>query len=762
MYFHANTSLKVRTAAGLGAAMAVDDPHRQAIMFGGQVPGLGLTNTTFRVNQTTAVWNLLNETVAPSPRTDFSFASAPGCGMAVLFGGVVNITTQAVTNDTWLFNFTTLRWINITPAVGPAPRQGAALAVDDRRCEAVLFGGVDLTYHSGNSTGNVRWNDTWSLDLSTRRWSPVAAINTPPSLSDSGFLYDNTSRLFLLYGGCESLCTGQIWRFSLSNNAWNSVAGTSYAPVGRGGAVWSYSATYDVAILSTGYALNGNTRTALNDTYAYEIGANRWDFVGGVTPTPRFLGAGGWLGANGCPGLVLVGGGGAPTNPPDQWFLDPAPDIPAACDTWGNDSITTGGNGGGGAGCDREFHLTVLVVSSNTGLGIPGANVTAAGNCSRSSGFTDPNGSIPFLIAFQPYTVTVVDGGYHDNQTTYTPIPPSLKDNLTIQLVPRPDLILHTYARDSEGTLTPLGNVSVTTDGGIPLGVTNDTGVFLKPAFEPLGIAETFYANKTNYSGAVVTSIIPYTGPWYVNLTLLLPGPIDVQVVEAGVRTPLPGAAVTVSAVPVGALGGFQGIGNPEGWVNGTAIAGNYSVTATLAGYIQLQFIAPFFHAWATVTVITINMTSDAGYVVDVRLMDGSTGQPIAEGHVQVGVYPTQATGPSGWANQSAVKPAGTYEVVGWATNYTSNRTTVVVSYHQPIWIIVLNLTPAGACLGPGPGCTKTPEKSTVIEPLSLWPGGPPSASLLFGGGLLLLIVPTAFLWLSRRRPSAAPGSEKR
>ncbi|HTT25509.1 MAG TPA: kelch repeat-containing protein, partial [Thermoplasmata archaeon] len=719
MWFNASTSHGVNGAGGAGAQLAVDDLKKIAIMFGGYTPSAGVTNATWLVNQTTAVWYLLPTPVAPSPRLDFSMASAPRCGVAVLFGGLIDPLTGEVTNDTWLFNFSTRTWQNITQRVGPAPRQGAALTVDDTTCQAVLFGGADIDYRSGNSTGNVRWNDTWVLDLSNHTWHPIPTVNTPPSLTDAGFLYDNVSNIFLLYGGCDSLCSPTVWQFDPVNSTWIARSIPSSDPVGRGGMGWVYSDTYDIAVLSMGYTLEGNQRIPLNDTYVYEIGQNRFDAVGPPTPTPRFDVANGWLGANGCPGFLLVGGAGAPTDPPDQWFLDPAPDVPLACNTWGNDSIS---NAGGGYNCLNEFNLTVHVMAQN-GTWIKGANVTQASNCSQSSRYTGPTGVAYFQLTYQAVLITVTAKGFHPNSTIFQASNTSVAGSLSFWLTPLPTLVVHSYEQPLSGPELPLGNVTISNVEGVVLGVTDLNGSLLIPSFEPTGSFYTFIGNCSGYSTGTTTSPVPYTGNWTVNITLLAPGPIDVQVLEQGTNTSLPGALVTVRTVSTEAPAGFQTLSNPDGWANATTVAGNYTATATLAGYTQFSLPTVFFHPWHATTVVRITMVSSAGYTVEVRVLDRTTHQPIPTATVQVGIYPPRPVIDSGWMNQSGIKPAGTYGVLAAAPNYSSNRTSVLLSYYHPIWVFTLNLTPLVACssTNPGPNCTKAQHTGTTYQPLTLW-----------------------------------------
>ncbi len=752
----------LREAGGAYAAMSVDNATASALMFGGQVNLTGLTNQTWVVNQTTANWTLLHPATAPSARTDFALSGTSACGVAVLFGGVVDLSTGASTNDTWLFNFTTRKWTNITGPVGPAPRQGAAIAVDPGDCQAVLFGGADEDYRSGNSTGVVQWNDTWALNLGTHVWRHLVALHPPPSLIDARLLYDNVSGLYLLYGGCSTVCSPNVYSFDPATLVWALLTGGNQGlPEGRGAAVWVYSPLYEVAILVDGYALDDGTVEPLNGTFVYLISENLFEQVPPPEPGPRYGSAAGWLNANGCPGVVLVGGADAPSDPPDMWFLDPAPDIPLACNTWGNDSISTAG---GGFNCIAQFSLTISILGLPAERPLDGADVSVDGNCSAALKTTGSNGTATFLLAYNPYDIWANCSGYHENFTEFLPTVPNLTGRITLNLTPLATLVVQSFVQEVNATVDPLGNVTI--DGGPYqeyVGTTNATGSLVIPNFQALGSSELLTGSKQNYSTAGLLITIPYSGPVFANLTLLAPGPVDVHVLETGAGTPLPGANVTVATTPNQPSYGFRLTANAEGWANGTLPEGQYTARATLPKYLLVTLPPIFQHPWGKATEVTLNLSASVGYQVDVLVLDSENGHPILNASVTVGVYPPELTSASGWANRSGITPGGSYAVVATATNFSSNRTSVDLSYFAPIWILTLDLTPVpgASCTGAGgPGCSKTPQNGSHGElPLTLWPSGTPPLSLVYGGGALLIVVPAAALWIGRRRSASPVGA---
>ncbi len=117
----------------LSEASMVWDPRLSAdILFGGCLLGGDYTCAPGALNETWAFnglsWAQLTPPVSPPPLYESSMAYDPTNGEVVLFGGVDQNSSAPSVNYTWEFNGTS--WANITPAMGPSPRSGAAIAVD--------------------------------------------------------------------------------------------------------------------------------------------------------------------------------------------------------------------------------------------------------------------------------------------------------------------------------------------------------------------------------------------------------------------------------------------------------------------------------------------------------------------------------------------------------------------------------------------------------------------------------------------------------
>jgi hypothetical protein len=86
----------------------------------------------------------------------------------IMFGGQTDATPFL--GDTWALAAD--GWREITPEVSPPARNFYAMAFDDERGIAVLFGG-------NSAEGNL--NDVWVFDVRAEAWSQIEQSGEPPS-----------------------------------------------------------------------------------------------------------------------------------------------------------------------------------------------------------------------------------------------------------------------------------------------------------------------------------------------------------------------------------------------------------------------------------------------------------------------------------------------------------------------------------------------------------------------------------------------------
>ncbi len=742
---------------GEGSALAIDDLALTGVLFGGE-GALGLTNFSLALNETSAVWTNVTGPVAPSPRANFSFASDPVAGFAVLFGGITSLSSQACDNSTWIYWFSNATWVNETRPFAPPPRESGAFAVDPHNATAVLVGGIDPDFVGGGGTGTVVWNDTWTLNLTTFTWTARHPRVAPSPHFGASMAWVPPVGQFLLWGGCFTGCTNAMWSYTPGAN-WSIVRPNGSAPSGRAAATFAWGPDYGLLVMFGGFSLLGQMMEAHNDTYVYQPLQHAWSWIQGPPdPLRRFGAPGAWLSANNCPGLFLIGGSTGTVNPPaDLSFMDSNPDTQPGCNTWGSDQVGSGNGGSGNGlppGCVANADVSVRVLSAVTGKTLSNATVSLSGYCGPATATTNARGFANFTSVPSWLTNILASAlGYHSNQTQAN-FSANVTTHLTLKLTPLPFVSVRTLGVEVGGIDVDLVGVPIWIDGAPTTNVSGPGGWWNTTDLSlPIG-ANTFSAQLPKYSTPTRSIFFPYTGSVWVNLTLSAYGPFKVLVTIAGTGQPIGGADGQIVAEDAGStLGSTLFTTPPDGLVTNVLPAGNYSVGATATGFLANVTPEHIDHPWANVTMVHLNLTPEAPFTLDVRLVDAGTQRPIPDGSVLLGAGRVNVTDAAGWANFTKIAPAGTYGVAGIAPDYLGNRTSVVFSYFlPPVKVVRLNLTPLHPC--PPAGCAK--NGSNGSGPLfALIPPGFWGLAILTTSPLLLIVGAIAYFAGTRRRVGA-------
>jgi hypothetical protein len=742
---------------GEGAGMVAYDPGWNITLFGGEGSG-GLTNATSNYNSTTGEFTWEFYTPSPSARANFSFATVPSRGFAVLFGGLTNLSSQRTDNETWIYWFGNQSWQQVSRGLAPPARESAAFAVNDSGGTALLEGGWSPRAAVGNSSATVFWNDTWQLNLTTFRWSELAPSAAPPPMAGSGLIYDTYGQRFDLFGGCAVLCSNGFWAFSGHPGDWHRLATSGSVPAARASASFVWDGVDSLALLFGGFAWAGSAPSAFADTFAFDPAASRWTALDLTNnPGPRFDAPSTWAQYPGCTGLNVVGGSPSLLAPPtNASVLEP---ITAPTNNCFPD-LYTGLGGPPPPSCSVNGTAVNLDVRDRlTGQGIANATVAVDGHCLQRQIVTNAFGFANFS-APSPDTVNFSASapGYHPGNLTSL-IAPNITNELTLDLSPLPALRARTYGIDLSGIPAPLYNVSVYAGSTLLLGRSNVDGFLnVSDLTSPTG-SLLLHGLLTNHSSSQANITVPYTGYVYANLSLQDPGPLTLDVIDRATGRGIAGATgIIVPLDPGNLLTLAYSTAANGSYFDATLAGGNYSVGASAAGYVPGGTSAPVFHPWRNRTVVVLALTARYGANLSVRLLDASTGLPIAGGSVTVGANPPEGTNSAGWANFTDLLPPGVTPVVGTATGYLSNRSYVPLDYYSVFPEYDLRLPPASHCARVG--CPPPAVSGTGPGPFAFLPAGSvASTALLVGapGAILALAVGYLLLAPSRRRAAGVP-----
>jgi hypothetical protein len=217
--------------------------------------------------------------LAPSPRTWQAMAFDESRGRAVLFGGVAGGATGTYLEDTWEWDGSS--WQERTPASGepnPDRRASHAMAYDRARQRVVLFGGVNDAQPLA---------DTWEWD--GERWKErtrVATADGPSARYGHAMAFDDSDGETVLFGGTNLRGWSSFddtWQWD--GTIWRPAQVTGSPPSGRSYHALAYDSLRSRVVLYGGQAFTDAAWMcppcgfpwAANDTYEWD-GA-RWKYV---------------------------------------------------------------------------------------------------------------------------------------------------------------------------------------------------------------------------------------------------------------------------------------------------------------------------------------------------------------------------------------------------------------------------------------------------------------------------------------------------
>ncbi|MHA2025128.1 MAG: Kelch repeat-containing protein [Candidatus Thorarchaeota archaeon] len=211
---------------GRGHTMAFDSESDRVIFFGGYQGGESLpVDETWAYNPGTNVWQMMSPTTAPGGRYSHSMVYDSESDKVILFGGHDGGSPTSPSNyfgDTWAYNFNSDTWENLTTTGNPSVRAVPSLAYDSESDRIVLFGGSMFV----NS-----YDDTWLFDYNTLTWEEMSPTTSPSERSRHGSAYDWESDQVIIYGGTSNGFNGVIqigqladngktWAYDVNTNTW--------------------------------------------------------------------------------------------------------------------------------------------------------------------------------------------------------------------------------------------------------------------------------------------------------------------------------------------------------------------------------------------------------------------------------------------------------------------------------------------------------------------------------------------------------------
>lgn len=192
----------------------------------------------------------------------------------MVYGGVIRGASGAeITNDTWLLSNDTWRK---SSASMPHRLSGYAIAYDEKRDVALLFGGMDE---------NTAYCETWTYNFTTDKWTKVNTISTPPARGYSAMVYDSDNDVFILFGGLSGLNRlNDTWVYQPGIKRWKNII-TPTSPPPTAIHCMAYDKENKVVVM-----FGGSTPSGLsNKTWIYNTTTKTWKKSSSKTaPSERY------------------------------------------------------------------------------------------------------------------------------------------------------------------------------------------------------------------------------------------------------------------------------------------------------------------------------------------------------------------------------------------------------------------------------------------------------------------------------------------
>jgi N-acetylneuraminic acid mutarotase len=209
----------------LGAhALAYESKNEVVILFGGDVDPFLSTAETWVYDYDTNTWTNLTTSIAPPPRSGHSMVYDTQSERIILFGGQYwDGQFEFAYHDTWTYNYDTNQWTNVTPTISPGNRMFYGMSYDKKFDRTIIFGG----FSGGSGITRTGFNgETWAFDLETANWTELTTTQAPEARAYLKMVYHTALGCSVLYGGWNQ-GMGQYysdtWAYDYSTNTWTQL-----------------------------------------------------------------------------------------------------------------------------------------------------------------------------------------------------------------------------------------------------------------------------------------------------------------------------------------------------------------------------------------------------------------------------------------------------------------------------------------------------------------------------------------------------------
>ncbi|MFX0207510.1 MAG: Kelch repeat-containing protein, partial [Candidatus Hodarchaeota archaeon] len=230
-------------------------------------------------------WLDMSPETAPSARMGSKLVYDRESDRVILFSGHSDPTTLGF-YGTWVYDFNANIWTNQTPSSSPSPRSLNTMAYDVESDRVIMFGGVRIS--TPLSIPFEGLNDTWAYDFNTNTWTQMNPSMRPRARAGAAMVYDVESDRTILFGGFTETRTylNDTWAYDFNNNTWVQM-NPAIAPSVRYLPGLAYDEESDRVIFFGGNHYTSTSWIDEADTWVYDYNSDNWTNMNPASTPPR-------------------------------------------------------------------------------------------------------------------------------------------------------------------------------------------------------------------------------------------------------------------------------------------------------------------------------------------------------------------------------------------------------------------------------------------------------------------------------------------
>ena len=251
--------------------MVYDPVNERVLLFGGAVFEDRYTffDDLWSYDHSTNTWTQIEDGAGPRGRFNFMMVYLHVHHQLFLFGG---FSANDRLSDTWIYDITDNRWFQIRPENSPSHRSDAAIAYDPKNDVVIL--------HDGYCRDDSHPQDTWVFDFDSISWTQMSPEDSPIPQYGHHMIYDTRNRMLVMYGGHWSIPgTGRhgysdgVWTYDYQSDTWTKVDPATSLPR-RYWHTLAYDEDRGAMVVFGG---SGERDAVLDDTWLYDLSTNTWE-----------------------------------------------------------------------------------------------------------------------------------------------------------------------------------------------------------------------------------------------------------------------------------------------------------------------------------------------------------------------------------------------------------------------------------------------------------------------------------------------------